>query len=214
MRYDGMVGAIRHRERTTVHGALCLLLSVVATASTASGQDRESASEFVRRHHQAVRDAIRRTEPGAARTARLSAALRDFLDYDAMAREALGDDWNDLDDARRAEVTQLLGALSERSYSTGLDAALEYDVSYVGEVASPRGLGVTTLARSRTEPRRPPIEVIYWLHRTPSGWRVRDIATDGASQAARYQRSFARILRAHGISGLIDHLRTRLAEPE
>jgi phospholipid transport system substrate-binding protein len=189
--------------------ALLSLLLLCVSAPTARAQG--SAREYLETRHAEI-DRVLRRPSSPARAARLQELLEGLLDYDALSRRSLGEQWEAHTEEERAEFTGLLRQLVERNYEANLQQILDYRVSYDEERASDGETQVVTVARHRTQRRQPPIEIVYTVRRDGRRWQVVDVATDGVSMVTNYRRQFARIIRRDGWPDLLERMRRRLQE--
>ncbi len=193
-----------------------LLVSLVALAPVAAAQADGPVTRYVRTRHDDVMRIIRRSaSTDAERTARsrdVTRILSDLLDYEELSHRALRDHWEGLTAEQRTEFVSLLRQLVERQYESNLERIVDFEVAYTSETSSDAGVVVSTSARSRTERRQPPVEIVYTLHRQGSDWRVYDVTTEGSSMVETYRRQFNRVIRSDGWDGLLTRMRDRLAD--
>ena len=55
------------------------------------------------------------------------------------------------------------------------------------------------------------MEIAYSMHNVGGTWRVFDVTTDSVSMVANYRSQFHSIISEHGIDGLLQRMRDRLA---
>jgi phospholipid transport system substrate-binding protein len=176
--------------------------------------DASAAQAFVRARHDELRTMLRRPARAAQieqRRTQLNAALAELLDYDEIARRALGDHWGRATGSERDEFARLLRQLVERSYQRNLESTLDYDVRYLGAEAVGGGVTVRTVVKSRRNGREPEVAIDYVLRSAGSAWKVVDIVTDGVSLVRNYRSQFGRIAAREGMAGLLGRMRDRLA---
>ena len=194
-----------HRIRFVLPMLAALL---TASVSPALAQPAQARSYLEARHEEAK--AVLQQPAGASRTARLTELLNGLLDYNALAQASLGDHWGGQDEAARAEFVSLLKQLVERSYQANLERTLSFEVEYESARARGEDVRVTTMARSRTNRRAPPVSIDYTMRREGRSWRVVDIITDGQSLVEGYRAQFNRIISRDGWDGLLSRMRRRL----
>ncbi len=206
--------------RVGYHGVMFAVLVaawvMVAQAPTLTQAQAEGpATAFVRARHEDVMRIIGRPAPTEmqrlARSREVWRALGELVDYEELARRALGSGWESLTAPQRAQFVALYRQLVEREYESSLATLLDFEISYTAETETREGVVVATTARSRVERRRPPIEITYTLIPAGGAWRVCDLRADGASTAETHRRSFARHLHAGGFEALLAHIRAQLA---
>jgi phospholipid transport system substrate-binding protein len=172
------------------------------------------ATRYLRsRNEEANRVLQRPATTDAARAARshdVTQILSDLLDFQELSRRSLGTHWDGLTEAQRREFVGLLQQLVERNYQANLERVLDFDISYTAEQQTADGTTVTTSARSRTERRQPPVEIVYTLHLQGTTWRVFDVVTDGVSLVRNYRNQFNRVIADHDFPELLRRMRERL----
>ena len=70
---------------------------------------------------------------------KIAAIFEEWLDYDAMAKASMGDQWDKLTDAQKKELTSLLKQLVTSSYEKNLKKVLPYKISYLSEESKGEG---------------------------------------------------------------------------
>lgn len=133
--------------------------------------------------------------------------LDEMLDYDALAKASLGDQWGSRSDAEKAEFSGLLKQLVQQAYKKNLTKILDYDVEYVSESASGDVTKVTTKAKSRSDSREDPVEIAFSL----KNGKVVDIETEGVSLVSSYKSQFTKIIKKDGFATLIQKMKDKLA---
>src|SRR5262245_29516526 len=96
-------------------------------------------------------------------------------------------------------------------YLVNVQDILDFDVEYTSETDVTNGTIITTTARSRTERRAEPFEIAYSIHNIGENWHAFDVTTEGVSTVSTYRRQFHSIITEHGIDGLLERMRDRLA---
>src|SRR5262249_49545325 len=88
-----------------------------------------------------------------------------ILDYDALARDSLRENWDGRSDAERKEFQDVLKQLVQRAYRRNLDRTLNYDVTFEGASPQDQSVVVRTVAQNRKNAREEPISIDYTLHK-------------------------------------------------
>ena len=188
---------------------LTLLSLAVLTATPALAQRTEAGVRtFLDGRDDQVKAVIgTRTAFTPAQRTQLQTLINGAIDFEAMSQTALGATWGTITPAQR---TQFVATFSDIVRSQSLAdlsiyrAPVRYgDVSLSGNAATAR----TTVAVRGTTAR-----VDYTLAWRGSAWRITDIAIDGVSTAASYQRQFAPVIRQRGFAGLMTALERRAAQ--
>jgi phospholipid transport system substrate-binding protein len=158
------------------------------------------AEGFVQQQHERI-EGLLHQPASPSRDAQVRQALGQFVDFDGLAQRAFGepcpssepsceDLWSSYTGAQRAEVRGLLERLVRKTYENNLLKTLDYDVQYRGSREGAEATRVMTEAKSRANPREPPVRVEYVVTQTAQGLRVVDIVTEGSSLTKNYYDQF------------------------
>lgn len=143
---------------------------------------------------------------------KLTKTFDELLDYDALARDSLADQWGKLTPDQQKEFQGLLVTLVQRAYTKNLKDTLNYDVAFKGQDDAARGKLVRTLASHKTDKRKEPISIDYLVHEKGGKWQVIDIVTEGSSLVANYKSQFRKLIEKKGVSGLLERMKEKAAE--
>lgn len=187
--------------------ALLLLLVTLAPIAWAA-----AAEDYVKAKQTELVTLIRkpRTPESDATLIKLFDGL---LDYEALAKDSLGEEWDRRTPDERKEFQQLLSTLVQRAYTKGIRDTLDYDITFRGEVEGKAGKVVQTVATHRTDKRKEPVHIDYVVRQSGAVWRVVDIVTEGSSLVSNYRNQFRRVIEQKGFAGLLEKMRTKAAEP-
>jgi len=174
--------------------ALVLLLAAAPGSATEALQARaaEVRAELPPKG-QAITPAIR---------ARLEKLMTRTVDLRAMAKAALGQNWDKMTEGQRK---RLVGAFEKRfrsATSGDVEAYRSTEITYKPEEKSGDTVKVPTEMVIQGEP----TEIGYAMRKGPDGWRIEDIVVDGVSTVANYRSSFARVINKDGVEALISKL--------
>jgi phospholipid transport system substrate-binding protein len=124
--------------------------------------------------------------------------------FDAMAKQALGQHWQALNEAKRSEFKAIFQDLFQESYTRlVLDFLGREKIIYNKEdIEHGRALVKTTITRLNEE-----IPVDYSLTTVEEKWLVEDVAIDGVSIVKNYQKSFSRVIQQESFEGLLKKMR-------
>lgn len=145
----------------------------------------------------------------AAERAQLKEVINDGIDFEAMARQALGSHWGTLSAQQRAEFVDVFSGIVRAQSLSNLDV-YRARVTY-GDV---KVSGNTARAATTAIYKEVPTKVEYVLALEGGAWRVQDIVLDGVSTADGYARSFQSVIRKRGYDALMQSLRKKLASVE
>ncbi|MEX0822452.1 MAG: ABC transporter substrate-binding protein [Rhodothermales bacterium] len=140
---------------------------------------------------------------------RLKNVVNGGIDFEAMARTALGPFWADLSTDERDEFVNVFSSIVRNQSLSNLDV-YRSEVSFEKITVS----GDTARAVTTTVYRGVPTTVEYVLGLKNGSWRVNDIILDDVSTAEGYARSFQTVVRRRGFESLMESLRKKLATME
>ena len=145
----------------------------------------------------------------AARPAAVRAALEGVVDFDEVARRALGPHWQARTEAERAEFVALCKDVMAVSYLATLRTHLGPSMRLVAESEDGRFASVLTHMQ---RPQGPPAPVEYRMHQRDGRWLIFDVRVDGVSLVAAYRRQFTSIVQTSSYPALVQRLREYLAQ--
>jgi phospholipid transport system substrate-binding protein len=142
---------------------------------------------------------------------RLEPVLEESYDFPFMIRIAVGRTWRELDESRRAEITELFTEMSIANYAARFDGYGGERFEILGEQPAPRD---AVLVQSRiVRPDDEPIELNYLLKEFEDGWHIIDVLLDARySELARQRAEFAAVLRDGGVPDLAATLERKIAQ--
>ncbi len=124
--------------------------------------------------------------------------------FDAMAKQALGQHWQTLSEAKRLEFKVIFQDLFQDSYTKlVLDFLGREKILYTKEDSDQSKASVKTIIVRTNEE----IPVDYSLGATGQRWLVEDVTIDGVSIVQNYQKSFSRVIRQESVEGLLRKMR-------
>lgn len=181
-----------------------------AAAGGEASSTSSKAAEFVRGKHGELQSALKaskdpKTDP------KLLAIFDAMLDYDALTRDSLGDEWEGLTAEQQTEFGSILKQLIQKSYRKNLTDTSGYDVQYTGADEGPKGTIVKTVAQNKANKREKPLGINYVVSTTTAGFKVRDVVTDDVSLVGNYRSQFKRIIKKKGFTGLVEQMRKQLS---
>lgn len=172
----------------------------------------DSAIAFLGAQDKAVRD-ILAASPSDSLSAehRLQVKERINLAFDfvELARLSLGDHWEGRSEAERAEFVETFRSIvEERNFDSFVRYYREGGIEYQGEETA----GGRTTVEATAPLRRERVPITYHLHRVDGGWRIYDLAIDGAGTAAGNRRQYARYIERHSFEKLLQRLKSQLED--
>jgi phospholipid transport system substrate-binding protein len=135
----------------------------------------------------------------------LSEILLTRFDYEAMARQSLGNRWVDLN-GKEQEFVSAFADFVEHSYMSTLGSFRGEKVVYDRDRVDGASAEVDTQVIGGEGA---PIRIEYKLHLTRGQWMVYDAVVDDVSVIGNYRSQFARVLRTASLEQLIQSLRAK-----
>jgi len=147
----------------------------------------------------------RRTDVAAL----VEAKIGPVVDFTRMTRIAVARNWRLASPEQQAELVAQFRTLLVRTYSRALSDYQDPEIDY----KPPREPAGDTEVVVRSTVRRggaPPLSIDYEMADDAlAGWQVYDVKVEGVSLVLNYRESFAALVRADGIDGLIKALAER-----
>jgi phospholipid transport system substrate-binding protein len=183
-----------------------LALSLTSVGSAFAG----GATDVVKSKQTALFDLIKQSTPESEK--KVAALFDEMLDYQALSEGSLGTEWAARTDAEKAQFSDLLKQLVRKGYERNLKKILNFGIEYVSEDAAGDAVMVKTKAKSKTDTREEPVEIVFKLAQKGGTWRVRDIVTEGVSLVSSYRSQFTKIVKKDGFPALIQKMKDKLAK--
>lgn len=146
----------------------------------------------------------RGTTPTSEQRERLKKVLTELMDFEAMARVALGAWWGRISPEERARFVAVFRQVIEENSLKDLDiyrARVSYEAVRVS--------GDSAYVETRATLERTTVRVDYVLRKRGASWLIVDYLLDGVSTAQSYRRSFEPVLRTRGFNYLLERLQRR-----
>jgi ABC-type transporter MlaC component len=143
------------------------------------------------------------------KTAALSVVFGQFLDTDAMAREALGQHWSGFTPTQQQKFLPLFHTLIEHAYVQDLLLFQAPDFVYVDQQLITGGAVVNTQIVTPKDK----FDVKYTLAPTAEKWRATGITVEGISLVANYSNQFDRVLSRMSVDDLIALMQRKFGSP-
>jgi phospholipid transport system substrate-binding protein len=143
----------------------------------------------------------------------IRALLIDLVDFRVAAMLALGHEWDVRSAAEQDEFARLFADLLQTSMFSSIGARARIvnglTVTYIGELPDRDGVTVATsvLMRAGTE-----MGVGYRMSQRNGRWKVYDVVIDGVSLVDNYRAQFQKVMARSSYAGLVNEMRTRIAE--
>jgi phospholipid transport system substrate-binding protein len=151
-------------------------------------------------------------EPGAT-VEQLASVVEKFVDFEELAKRALGKEWDKLTPAQRKDFADTMKGLLRASYAQKAIGQAKADVKYGKETLQGDEATVNTLLTVKKDQ----IPVDYKLYKVAGkggGWRIYDVVTDEVSLVETYAGQFRKLINDKGFDGLLSTLKTKRAQLE
>jgi phospholipid transport system substrate-binding protein len=138
----------------------------------------------------------------------------EFLDYDELAKRSLARHWDGLAPKQRAEFTETLRQLVERSYLKQVHGSPNYNIKYDKEVKDGNEATVDATLHTTSRGKKVDIALEYKMIGKDGKWVVYDVLTDDQSMLENYRAEFNKIISKDGFDALIKRMKKKLEEKE
>jgi phospholipid transport system substrate-binding protein len=146
-------------------------------------------------------------QPGQAarRRYKIEAIIKDRMDYEEMARRALGTPWSTLSPRDQREFVGLFVQLLRDAFAGRMAERSDEQVVFLGEVQEDAFAEV----KAQMQGRKIDTPVDFRLVRHAQEWRVYDVVIDGASIVSNYRSQFTSIIRDVSYTGLVKKMKQK-----
>ncbi|WP_455244779.1 MlaC/ttg2D family ABC transporter substrate-binding protein [Petrachloros mirabilis] len=150
-------------------------------------------------------DALKQAERAEERRHKIEDVIRRGVDYEEMAKRALGRPWLMLSEHDRQEFVSLFVQLLRDSFAGRITEHHDEQVDYLGEQRQDLYAEVRTQLKGRKT--ETPIDFRLISHGTE--WRVYDVVIDGASIVNNYRSQFTSIIHEVSYTGLVQKMKQK-----
>ncbi|MFP8488052.1 phospholipid-binding protein MlaC [Gracilimonas sp. Q87] len=185
---------------------ILLLITLVGSNSLYAQNADQQIKDLLESRDDQIKELMgpKGTEYTDAQRAELKEIINGIIDFEAMAKEALGETYDTITEEQRNEFVDLFATIVRDQSLNKLDiyrAKVTYnDISASGDEAR-----VETLAE--LEDVRTPVN--YEMEKKEGEWVITDMEIDDVSTAGSYNRQFQRIINQKGFDSLMNSLRKR-----
>jgi phospholipid transport system substrate-binding protein len=137
-----------------------------------------------------------------------------FLDYNELARRSLSRHWDGLTPKQRAEFTDTLRQLVERSYLKQIHGNANYNIKYEKEEKAGNEATVDATLHTISRGKKVDIALQYKMIGKDGKWVVYDVLTDEQSMLENYRAEFNKIINKEGFDALLKRMKHKLEEKE
>jgi phospholipid transport system substrate-binding protein len=145
----------------------------------------------------------------AARYQRLAPLLSEAFDFQFMARQAIGQEWEKLTPEQQRAWTETFRDLSTATYANRFDRANGQSFETLGAEPAPHD---TVLVHSRVlEPGKEAVDLSYRLRQSGGRWQVIDVLLKGkVSELALRRSEYSAVLKREGFDALLSAARRKM----
>lgn len=197
------------RLRSALFAPLVFALTMALAPLAAAGE----AQDYVKARHDELTSVLR--QPASpTRAARIASMLDGMLDFDSIAKQALGSNADGRTEAELREYQDVLTRIIKRNYQRNIQKTLRYTLSYTGEDAANDGAVVhTKVEHTKANGEVEIISIDYLLHQKDGRWMIYNVITEESGMVNNYRNSFNKTIRKDGWNGFMGKLRRKLAGP-
>ncbi len=193
-------------------GSLFILLNTLGLPVVCTGHEsiEQSATEAVKSTINNIiqvldDETLHQPEQAEKRRHEIEDIIRQRVDYEEMAKRALGAPWSTLSEQDRQEFVSLFVQLLRDTFAGRITEHHDEQVVYLGEYREDMYAEVQTQLQGR----KIDTPIDFRLINRQAQWRVYDIVIDGASIVSNYRSQFMSIIREVSYIGLVSKMRQK-----
>lgn len=193
-------------------GSLVVLLNIFGLPAVSTGQENlnQTATEAVKSTVNNIIDVLddenlNQPEQAETRRHKIEDIIRHRVDYEEMAKRALGAPWSTLSEQEKQEFVSLFVQLLRDTFAGRITEHHDEQVLYLSEYREDFFAEVQTQLRGR----KIDTPIDFRLINRQAQWRVYDIVIDGASIVSNYRSQFTSIIREVSYIGLVRKMRQK-----
>jgi ABC-type transporter MlaC component len=180
-----------------------------AVTSAAAADKAVRPLDYTRTILEQARTIVAGNQTQDQKVAALLGLFGEFLDSDAMGREALGQHWSSFTLAQQKQFLPLFRELIERAYVQDLLLFQSSDFLYVGQQLLEGGAVVDTQIVTPNDK----FDISYTLISAGDKWMVTAITVERVSLVGNYGNQFNRVLSRRTPDDLIALMRRKVGNP-
>lgn len=185
-----------------------LLLLFITTSVSIAQQSERDIRQLLDDRDEEIKELLgpKGTEYSQDQRDRLKNIINDIIDYSAMAKEALGNTYNEISDEQKEEFTSLFATIIRDNSLNRLDiyrASVTYNAINVDNGQA--------VVRTTAELENVRTSVDYDMEFSEGSWFITDMTIDDVSTVDSYNRQFQSIIRQRGFDALLQSLQRRAA---
>ncbi len=204
---------LKHGAPILLLGRLAIGLCLVASASSPAGWARElesSATEAVKGTITELiavleDESLKQPEQAEERRHEIETIIKQRVDYEEMAKRALGAPWSSLSEHEQHEFVGLFVQLLRDTFAGRITERTDEQIAYLGEQREQAFAEV----KARLKGRKTDTPIDFRLINRAAEWRVYDVVIDGASIVGNYRSQFTSIIKEVSYVGLVKKMRQK-----
>jgi phospholipid transport system substrate-binding protein len=142
------------------------------------------------------------SELSPAARQRVEDTVVELVDFDGVARAALGKRWDEQTPAKRKRFMQAFTRRFKKAATSQVDFFRSTQTTFGAERPEGDDVKVPSTVTIKGEP----TQVDYRMRKIGGAWRIEDIVVDDVSTVEDYRSAFAKIINERGFDGLISRL--------
>lgn len=150
-------------------------------------------------------ETLKQPEQAEERRHEIEEIIKHRVDYEEMARRALGAPWPTLSHRDRHEFVALFVQLLRDTFAGRITERSDEQVVFMGELREDAFAEVKAQMKGRKIDTPIDFRLIHRAHE----WRVYDVVIDGASIVSNYRSQFTSIIRDVSYAGLVKKMRQK-----
>jgi len=150
-------------------------------------------------------DTLKQPEQAEARRHEIEAIIKHRVDYEEMARRALGASWSTLSHRDQHEFVDLFVQLLRDMFAGRITERSDEQVVFLGELRE----GAFAEVKAQMKGRKIDTPIDFRLIHRAHEWWVYDVVIDGASIVSNYRSQFTSIMRDVSYVGLVKKMRQK-----
>jgi phospholipid transport system substrate-binding protein len=187
-------------------GLVAFLILIVTTMASAEQTATESVKSTVDEVISILKsEELKQLGRSVERRQKIEQVIRQRVNYEDMAKRALGWPWTDLTDRERQEFVALFVQLLRDTFACRID---NYDDEQVLYLSEQREENFTEVRAKLSGPKTETL-LDFRLVDVFGHWYVQDVVIDGAGIVSNYHAQFASIIRDHAYAGLATKMKEK-----
>jgi phospholipid transport system substrate-binding protein len=184
-----------------------MILTIIGSMLGMNVSYAGEATDYVKARHDAILSAM--TIPGNEQ--KIIEITGNLIDFDVIAKNSLGDEWENRSEFEKKEYRALFKQLFQKSYEENLKKTSKLQVSYLKETVDKPFVNVKMSIVDVTNSYEEPSKVDFKVYKVENGkWKVIDIITDGDSTVKMYRTQFVKLTQRDGFDVLLKKLKDKL----